>query len=95
MSTTGLSTLPAIIALSQPTLEIRDCSFNQNHISAVRAHKSNITLSDNGVFSNNTAVPGTAFILVEGSIISLVSDSNVKFEHNFVTNTGVVFYIGQ
>ena len=94
VSTTGPSTLPAIIALSQSTLEIRDCSFNQNHLSAVRARKSNITLSGNVVFSNNTAVSGTAFILVEGSIISLVRDSNVKFEHNFATNTGGVFYIG-
>ena len=94
VSTTGPSTLPAIIALFQSTLEIRDCSFNQNHLSAVRAHKSNITLSGNVVFSNNTAVSGTAFILVEGSIISLVRDSNVKFEHNFATNTGGVFYIG-
>ena len=92
--TTGPSTLPAIIALFQSTLEIRDCSFNQNHLSAVRAHKSNVTLSGNVVFSNNTAVSGTAFILVEGSIISLARDSNVKFEHNFATNTGGVFYIG-
>ena len=94
VSTTGPSTLPAIIALFQSTLEIRDCSFNQNHISAVRAHKSNITLSGNVVFSNNTAVSGTAFILVEGSIIHLVEDSNVKFENNFAKNTGGVFYIG-
>ena len=94
MITTGPSTLLAIIALFQSTLEIRDCSFNQNHISAVRAYKSNITLSGNVVFSNNTAVLGTAFILAEGSIISLVRDSNVKFEHNYATNTGGVFHIG-
>ena len=94
VSTTGPSTLPAIIALFQSTLEIRDCYFNQNHISAVRAHKSNITLSGNVVFSNNIAVTGTAFILVEGSIISLVRDSNVEFENNFATNTGGVFYVG-
>ena len=64
VSTTNPSTLPAIIALFQSTLEISECSFKQNHISAVRAHESNITLSGNVVFSNNTAVSGAAFILV-------------------------------
>ena len=45
----------------------------------MRAHESNIILSGNVVFSNNTAVSGAAFILVQGSIISLVKNSNVKF----------------
>ena len=94
MGTTNPSTLPAIIGLYQSTLEISECSFKQNHISAVTAHESNITLSGNVVFSNNTAVSGTAFILVQGSIIILVKTSNVKFKNNYATNTGGVFYIG-
>ena len=94
VDTTNPSLQPAIIALYQSTLEISECSFKQNHISAVRAHESNITLSGNVVFSNNTAVSGTAFILVQGSIISLVKNSNVKFENNYATNTGGVLYIG-
>ena len=94
VGTTNPSLQPAIIALYQSTLEISDCSFKQNHISAVTAHESNITLSGNVVFSNNTAVSGTAFILVQGSIISLVKNSNVKFENNYATNTGGVLYIG-
>ena len=92
-SSTNPSTLPAIIALYQSTLEISECSFKQNHISAVTAHESNITLSGNVAFSNNTAVSGTAFILVQGSLINLVKNSNVKFENNYATNTGGVFYI--
>ena len=92
--TTNPRSQPAIIALFQSTLEISDCSFKQNKISSVRAHESNITLSGNVLFSNNTAASGTAFILVQGSIINLVKTSNVKFENNFATNTGGVFYIG-
>ena len=92
-STTKPSTLPAIIALYRSTLEISECSFKQNQISAVRAHESNITLSGNVVFSNNTAVSGTAFILVQGSIINLVKNSIAKFKNNYATNTGGVFYI--
>ena len=60
-STTNPSTLPAIIGVYSSTLEISECSFKQNHISAVRAHESNITLSGNVLFSNNTAIFGTAF----------------------------------
>ena len=51
-STTNPSTLPVIIGVSSSTLEISECSFKQNHISAVRAHESNITLSGNVLFSS-------------------------------------------
>ena len=93
VGTTNPSTLPAIIGIYQSTLEISECSFKQNHISALRAHESNIKLSGNVMFSNNTALSGTAFILVQGSIINLVKNSNVKFKNNYATNTGGVFYI--
>ena len=45
------------------------------------------------VFSNNTAVSGTAVILVQGNIISLAKNSNVKFRNNYATKAGGVFYI--
>ena len=92
-STTNPNTLPAIIGVYSSTLEISECSFKQNHISAVRAHESNITLSGNVLFSNNTAVFGTAFVLVQGSI-SVVRNTNIIFKNNYATNAGGVFYIG-
>ena len=94
VSTTNPSTLSVIIGVFSSTLEISECSFKQNHISTVRAHESNITLSGNVLFSNNTAVFGTAFILDRGSIIRLVRNTNVIFENNYATNAGGVFYIG-
>ena len=93
-SITNPSTLHAIIAIYQSTLEISECSFKQNHISAVRAHESNVTLSGNVLFSNNTAVFGTAFVLLHGSIIRLVRNTNIIFKNNYATNAGGVFYIG-
>ena len=57
----------------------------------MRVHESNITLSGKVVFSDNTAVSGTAFILAHGSIISLVKNSNVKFENNYAANGGVLY----
>ena len=92
-STTNPSTLPVIIGVYHSTLEISECSFKQNHISAVRAHESNIKLSGNVLFSNNTAVFGTAFVLVQGSI-SVVRNTNIIFKNNYATNAGGVFYIG-
>ena len=92
-STTNPSTLPVIIGVYSSTLEISECSFKQNHISAVRAHESNITLSGIVLFSNNTAVFGTAFMLVQGSI-SVVRNTNIIFKNNYATNAGGVFYIG-
>ena len=93
-STTNPSTLPVIIGVYSSTLEISECSFKQNHISAVRAHESNITLSGNVLFSNNTAVFGTTFMLVQGSIIRLVRNTSIMFKNNYATNVGGVFYIG-
>ena len=46
------------------------------------------------LFTNNTAVFGTAFVLVQGNIIRLVRNSNIIFENNYATNAGGVFYIG-
>ena len=92
-STTNPSTLPVIIGVYWSTLEISECSFKQNHISAVRAHESNITLSGNVLFSNNRAVFGTAFVLVQ-SIINVVRNTNIIFKNNYATNAGGVFYIG-
>ena len=92
-SNTNPSSLPVIIGVYLSTLEISECSFKQNHISAVRAHESNITLSGNVLFSNNTAVFGTTFILVQSKII-VVQNTNIIFKNNYATNAGGVFYIG-
>ena len=75
-STTNPSTLPVIIAVYRSTLEISERSFKQNHISAARAHESNITLTGNVLFCNNTAVFGTTSVLLQGSIIRLARKIN-------------------
>ena len=64
VGTANVSTLPAIITLFQSTLELSECSFKQNHISAVRAHASHITLTGTVIFHNNTAILGSAFIYI-------------------------------
>ena len=52
-----------------------------------------MTLSGNLIFSNNTAVAGTAFILVQSSVLFLTNTSQIEFENNYAINIGGVFYI--
>ena len=94
LSTTTPNDLPSIITLYQSALNISECAFIRNYISALRAHASNITLSGDILFSNNTAISGTAFVLVQGSRLKLVENSDIVFKNNYATNTGGVFYLG-
>ena len=46
------------------------------------------------IFSNNRAMAGTAFILVQNSILRLAENSHAHFSNNHAINNGGVFYIG-
>ena len=94
ISSTTPNDLPSIITLYQSALNVSECAFIRNYISAIRAHASNITLSGDIVFTNNTAISGAAFVLVQGSRLKLVENNNIVFKNNYATNTGGVFYIG-
>jgi len=59
------TTHPAIIVLYDSSLYISNCNFTENSISAVKAYASNITAAGDLIFSNNRAMAGTAFILVQ------------------------------
>ena len=84
---------PAVIVSYHSTLHLSGCTFTGNRISAIKAIASNITLSGNLTFSNNSAYIGTAFILIGDSILILQESCWVQFINNYATNTGGVFYI--
>ena len=92
-----ITTLPespsAVIALYRSMLLVSECDFTRNNISALAAHASNITVSGDLTFSNNTAFAGTAFILVKDSILTSAENSHIYFLNNRATNIGGVFYI--
>ena len=88
-----LHSQPAVIALHNSTLNLSGCTFTRNKIPAIRAIASNITLSGNLSFSNNSAYGGTAFILVEDSILILAENCQAHFINNHATNTGGVIFI--
>ena len=62
VSSGELSSQPAVIYLYNSTLNLRRCTFMGNRITGVKAIASNITLSGNLIFSNNSAYTGSAFI---------------------------------
>ena len=92
-STANPTSLPAVIVLHQSTLLVSDCDFTRNNISAIGAYASNITMSGDLMFFNNKALAGTAFILIQDSILTSAENSHVYFLNNHATSTGGVIYI--
>ena len=92
-STANPANLPAVIVLYKSTLHISGCNFTRNNISAIGAYASLITVSSDLTFSNNEALVGTAFILIQESILTFEANSHIYFLKNHATNTGGVFYI--
>ena len=50
-------------------------------------------MSGDLAFSNNTAFAGTAFVLIQDSILTSAENSRIYFLNNHATNVGGVFYI--
>ena len=88
-----ITSQPSVIALQDSSLNLSGCTFTGNRISAIKAIASNITLSGNLTFSNNSAYIGPAFILIGDSTLILQESCWVHFINNYATNTGGVFYI--
>ena len=86
-------TQPAVITVFYSTVNLSGCTFMGNRISAIRAHKSQLILSGELTFSNNSAYTGTAFILVEDSTLIVEENCRAYFINNRATNTGGVFTI--
>ena len=92
-SSANPTTLPAVIVLYYSSLYISGCNFTENSVSGVKAYASNITTSGDLVFSNNRAIAGTAFILLQKSILKLAENCHIYFSSNYVTNIGGVSFI--
>ena len=85
--------LPAVISLYSSTLNITDCNFTRNKISSIKTIDSNVTMSGEVLFHNNTASLGTVFISVKNSLLITTDYSNIDFQNNHAINYGGVFYI--
>jgi len=84
---------PAVIALYDSSLNVSGCAFIGNSVSAVKAYASNITAAGHLIFCSNRATAGTAFILIQNSILRLTENNHIHFNNNHAINSGGVFYI--
>ena len=87
------TSLPAVVVLYYSSLHVSGCIVKRNNISAVKAYASNITASGDLSISDNRAIAGTAFILVQNSILKLAENSHMYFRNNHAINIGGVFYV--
>ena len=92
-STSEPTSLPAVITLYGSTLTITDCTFTRNDISSIKAIGSNVTMSGQVLFHDNTASSGTGLIFAKGSLLITTEYSNVHFQNNHAMKYGGVFYI--
>ena len=92
-STSEPTSLPAVITLYGSTLTITNCIFTRNDISSIKAIGSNVTMSGQVLFHDNTASSGTGLIFAKGSLLITTEYSNIHFQNNHAMKYGGVFYI--
>ena len=92
-STSEPTSLPAVITLYGSTLTITNCTFTRNNISSIKAIGSNVTISGQVLFHDNTASSGTGLIFAKGSLLKTTEYSNIHFQNNHAMKYGGVFYI--
>ena len=92
-STSEPTNLPAVITLYGSTLTITNCTFTRNNISSIKAIGSNVTISGQVLFHDNTASSGTGLIFAKGSLLITTEYSNIHFQNNHAMKYGGVFYI--
>ena len=93
LSAADPTTLPAVIALYSSSVHISGFNVTENNVSAVKAIQSNVTASGDVIVSNNRAIAGTAFILLQTSILKLTKNAHIQVANNYAINTGGAFYI--
>ena len=91
--TTNVVHLPAIIALHNTKLTLKNCNFTSNRITSILVTHSNITLDENILFESNSAISGAAFIFSRSSVLIVSEQSNVVFCNNSASQYGAVVYI--
>ena len=89
----GITNHPAVVFLYRSMdINLNNCVFARNSVSALEAIASNLTLSGTVLFANNTASMGAALLLQQKSVITLALNSSVLFVGNHATLVGGAIY---
>ena len=87
-SGTDPSTLAVIITLDNSFLTVKNCNFTRNSLSSVKVMNSTIRVLGKVIFSNNSALSGTAFIFERSSKLIISDDSYIIFRNNHASQYG-------
>ena len=93
LSTADFTSLPAVIVLYYSSVHVAKLIVTENSMSAVKAYSSTITVYGDVIISNNKAIAGTAFILIQNSILKLLKNVHIQVTNNYAINTGGAFYV--
>ena len=89
---TKVTDQPAIIGLFETEMTFKNCKFIGNSVSSILLTHSNITLGENVLFENNSAISG-AVLIFSRSILIVSEHTNVVFHNNFASQYGAAIYI--
>ena len=90
--TSNVASLPAIINLYNTKFNLKNCNFTNNMITSISATSSNVTVEQNILFENISAISGAAFIFSR-SVLIVSEQSNVVFSNNSASQYGAAFYV--
>ena len=92
LTTVDVERQPAVIELYDSSVTLRNCTFINNSITALKLVNTQIRVLGNLTFTGNRAYKGAAMILIE-SYIFLTKDCYVTFTDNAADDTGGAIYI--
>ena len=93
-ATTDVVSLPAVLYVHFSVgITLRDSTFARNKQSVINARASDVILSGNVVFSNNSSPSGAVIIISKESNVTLEENCRVVFEGNRAVSSGGAIYI--
>ena len=87
LTTIDIGRQPAVIELRDSEVTLRNCTFSNNNLTALKLVRTNVTVLGNLTFIGNRAYKGAAIIFIESYMI-LTKTCYVTFTDNFADDTG-------
>ena len=92
LNTADIVRQPAVIELHESNVTVRNCTFSNNNISALKLVRTHLKVFGNLTFTGNRAYKGAAMIFIESYII-LTETCYITFTDNFADDAGGAIYI--
>ena len=90
---TDITRQPTVLEIYNSSVEMANCSFENNNITPINLIHTRLTVSGNLNFTNNTAYRGGAMVFFHNNHLSFSENSRVTFVGNRAVDTGGAIYI--